>query len=194
MLKIGLLAGSTLSLLLLPACQDRQKPSATHESAAINAASPNAETASMSPPVQATSASDYLAKAGAGDLFEIESSKAVLDKTKDAKVRDFADMMVKAHEQSTAKLKAAASEAKLPVNPPTLTPNQKSMLDAIRSTPAARVDAVYVEHQKTAHDAALNLHRAYAEDGDMAPLKRAAGEIVPVVESHIRQLADLPSK
>ncbi|WP_325420715.1 DUF4142 domain-containing protein [Sphingobium sp.] len=206
MRKIGFLTGCALSLMVLPACQDRQNASATNDGAALdstaNAAGPDAmqtnttanDMATMNPAAQASSASDYLAKAGAGDLFEIESSRAVLDKTKDARVREFANMMVKAHQQSTAKLKAAAAEANLSASSPALTPDQQTMLDAIKSAPADKVDAVYVEHQKSVHDAALKLHQGYAANGDVATLKRAAGDILPVVESHIRQLTAMPSK
>ncbi|AEG50602.1 hypothetical protein Sphch_2972 [Sphingobium chlorophenolicum L-1] len=196
MARIGLLTGC--ALLLLPACQGGGNSAAANDGAAMNAAGQNAagtnDMAAATPALQATSASDYLAKAGAGDLFEIQSSQAVLEKTKNAKVRDFATMMVKAHQQSTAKLKAAAGEAKLTVKPPVLTSDQQAMLDAIKSAPADGVDMVYAAHQRTAHEAALQLHRSYAADGDMAPLRRAAGEIVPVVESHIQHLADLPQQ
>ncbi len=56
---------------------------------------------------------------------------------------------------------------------------------------AATIDGVYLRHQKTAHDAALALHRAYSTTGDTDSLKKAAGEIVPVVETHIAELQKL---
>lgn len=149
-----------------------------------------AEPAALAP----TQAAAYLAQAGAGDMFEIESSKVALDKSKDAKVRDFAQMMIEAHQASTAKVKAAAAEAKLTVAPPALTPQQQAMLDEIKSAPAAMIDAVYLRNQRTAHDAALALHQGYAASGDTPALKKAASEIAPVVQEHIAHLAELPKQ
>ena len=53
------------------------------------------------------------------------------------------------------------------------------------------VDAVYLRNQRAAHDAALALHRTYSTSGDTDSLKKAAGEIVPVVEQHIAELGKL---
>lgn len=67
----------------------------------------------------------YLAKAGAGDLYETQSSKLVLQTTKDAKVRAFATKMIADHKQSTDMTVAAAKASGLTVSPPMLDPEQK---------------------------------------------------------------------
>jgi putative membrane protein len=148
----------------------------------------------MSPPIAdaPTDAAGYLAKAGAGDLFEIESSNAVLAKTGSAGVKTFARMMIDHHTKSTEKLKAAAKTDGVPVSPPTLDPLQQSMLDEIKAASADTIDAVYKAHQAKAHSAALTLHQGYAAQGDKPALKKAAGEIVPVVQKHIEELGKLP--
>lgn len=139
-------------------------------------------------------AAGYISKAGAGDLWEIESSKALLAKSANADVKKFAQMMIDHHGKSTAKIKAAAAEAKLEVAPPKLDTDQQKMLDDIKAADAASIDAVYLAHQKMAHDAALALHQGYAAGGDTASLKKAASEIVPVVESHRSELGKLGTK
>jgi putative membrane protein len=187
--------------LLLAGCQDNKTATPATDAVDMNSAmgsnalSPD-NAANATAPIASASvdAKTYLAKAGAGDLFEIESSKALLATSKDAKVRDFAKMMVKAHQESTAKVKAAAAEAKLTVAPPSLAPDQQAMLDEIKAAPADTIDGVYIKDQKTAHDAALALHQGYASAGDTPALKKAAGEIVPVVQEHIAHLAALPAK
>lgn len=141
--------------------------------------------------VPAASTADYIAKAGAGDLWEIESSKALLAKSKDAKVRAFAEMMIDHHGKSTAKVKAAAAAAGAQVAAPQLDPDQEKMLADIKAADAAGIDKIYLGHQKTAHDAALALHQGYATSGEAASLKQAAAEIVPVVEAHRTELGKL---
>ena len=142
-------------------------------------------------PVDAVS---YIAKAGAGDMWEIESSKALLAKSTNADVKAFAQMMIDHHGKSTAKVKAAAAEAKMTVTPPKLDPAQQTMLDEIKAADAADIDALYLADQKSAHDAALALHQRYATGGDTASLKTAAAEIVPVVEAHRTELSKMMSK
>lgn len=145
-------------------------------------------------PAGPTDAAGYIAKAGAGDLWEIESSKALLAKSSNADVKKFAQMMIDSHGQSTAKVKAAAAAANLDVSAPVLEADQQKMLDEIKKADGATIDAVYLAHQKTAHDAALALHQGYSTGGDTDSLKKAASEIVPVVEAHRAELAKLAAR
>lgn len=103
-------------------------------------------------------------------------------------------MMIDQHGQSTAKIKAAAAAAKVDVVAPQLDPAQQTMLDEIKQADAGAIDAIYLRHQRAAHDAALALHRAYSEDGDAESLKTAAREIVTVVEMHRSHLDKLGSQ
>lgn len=181
------------SVLLLAACGGSDE---------TNAPPADTDTASTVPvpadpvppagaPTTPTDAAGYIAKAGAGDMWEIESSKALLAKSGNAEVKKFAQMMVDQHGQSTAKIKAAAATAKIEVPAPKLDPDQQKMLDDIKQADAAGIDAIYLRHQRTAHDAALALHKVYGQGGDTESLKKAANEIVPVVETHRGELDKL---
>ncbi|WP_326914893.1 DUF4142 domain-containing protein [Sphingopyxis chilensis] len=179
--------------LLLAACGDsgeRDAPPA--DTAATDTAAVPADAAPpAAAPAAPTDAPTYVAKAGGGDLFEIESSKALLAKSDNAEVKKFAQMMIDQHGQSTAKIKAAATAARVEVPAPQLDPDQQRMLDEIKQADAAAVDTAYLRHQRTAHDAALALHKGYAERGDTDSLKKAASEIVPVIETHRSNLDKL---
>lgn len=190
------LAAATAMALALAACGGTQP--ATDNGAAdvavdnMAADMPMNDTSMASDNMSATAAlpaADYIAKAGAGDKFEIDSSNAVLAKTKNADVKAFANMMIANHKDSTEKVKAAAKSANLTVAPPKLDAEQQAMVDEIKSASADTVDAVYIKHQRTAHQKALDLHSAYAASGDTPSLKTAAGEIKPVVEKHITELS-----
>ena len=174
---------------MLSACGtgDNQTPAADTTTTETTMETPAPATAPGAP----TDAAGYIAKAGAGDMWEIESSKALRAKSQRDDVKAFAQMMIDNHGEATAKVKAAAGAASLTVPPPALDPDQQMMLDEIKAADAASIDAVYLRHQQTAHDAALALHRAYATGGDTPSLKAAAGEIVPVVEKHIAELRKL---
>lgn len=180
-----------VSGLLLTAC-DRSDEADNSDTGNAPPTSVVEDAAMVQPPVAApTDAAGYLAMAGAGDLWEIESSKVLLAKSNNADVKKFAQMMVDHHTASTEKVKAAAMAANLSVSPPTLSPDQQRMLDEIKKNSSATVDAVYLRHQNSAHGAALALHKGYAAAGDTESLKKAASEIAPVVQQHIDALGKL---
>jgi len=184
------------ALLALAGCGETAEESAppTNSPTAAAPASVGTPGAPMAAPATAAQSAAYVAKAGAGDLWEIESSKALLAKSDNSEVRKFAQMMIDQHGQSTAKTKAAAAAAKVDVAAPQLDPAQQTMLDEIKQADAGAIDAIYLRHQRAAHDAALALHRAYSEDGDTESLKTAAREIVTVVEMHRSRLDKLGSQ
>jgi putative membrane protein len=133
----------------------------------------------------------YLAMAGAGDLWEIESSKALLAKSDTTDVKRFADMMIEHHTASTEKLAAAARSANLTVSQPKLDADQQRMLNEIENADKSSIDAVYVRNQKLAHEKALALHQGYGQGGDTEVLKKAANEIIPVVQRHLEELGSI---
>lgn len=137
---------------------------------------------------QAVTPNTYVAKAGASDLYEKQSSQLVLASTKNAKVRQFANQMIAHHTKSTNDVKAAAGQAGVPVPPPTLEPMQASNIAKLRAVNGTARDQAYIQQQKVAHQQALALHRGYAANGTAAPLKTAAGKIAPVVQMHIDEL------
>lgn len=137
---------------------------------------------------QVMSASEYVATAGAGDMYERQSSELVLTTTSNPALRSFADMMVAQHTKSTAEVKAAAKQAKLKPRPAMLTPSQTEMIAQLRAEAGTARDAAYVAQQKAAHGQALAVHQAYADGGLSPPLKAAATAIVPAVQAHIIML------
>jgi putative membrane protein len=133
----------------------------------------------------------YVAKAGASDVYETRSSKLVLATSKDPKVRTFANGMIADHAKSTAMVKAAAMKAGLKPKPPMLQPKQQTMLADLTAAKGPDRDKAYVSQQKAAHQEALALHSGYASAGSSAPLKMAAGKIAPVVQHHIEMLSSM---
>lgn len=194
-MKSGYILPLALALAACSGANDNAPAETT--TIASDATVPESEAAPMAgTPATPVDAASYITKAGAGDLWEIESSKALLAKSTNAGVTNagvkaFAQMMIDHHGKSTAQVKAAASEAQMTVSPPDLDAEQRTMLAEIKAADAATVDEIYLMHQKKAHEAALALHQGYAASGDNAPLKKPAREIVPVIETHRTELAKL---
>jgi putative membrane protein len=140
--------------------------------------------ATMNPAMDMTpeAASAFVAMAASSDMFEIESSRLALQRSRDAMNRMHAEMMIRDHTNTTAQLKAAATNAGLGV-PMQMLPMHAAMLnDLTRSTD---FDATYRSQQVLSHRQALALHENYARRGDNNQLRGVAAAAVPVVRGHL---------
>jgi putative membrane protein len=161
----------------------------------VGNATSNAYNAAVEAVTPTPSGQDFADKAAKSDAFEVAAGKLALDHAASAKVKDFARMMVSAHTESTAKVKAAAAKATPAITPDaTLTDSQNGKLADLGKLNGAEFDRSYISGQVDAHEDALSLMHDYAKDGDVAPLKKAAGEIEPVVQKHLDQAKALKSE
>lgn len=188
------------SLLALSACnsggsQDANEStgSSTEMTSSDQAAAGSVANTQDSEATNPTDAVSYVHKAGAADMWEIASSKAVLENTKNAEIKKFAQMMVDHHTRASEKLMAAGKAGQISAGPPQMDAMQQKMLDDIKNARAGSMDGMYLKHQQTAHNAALMLHQNFATNGTNDSLKKTAGEMVRVVKSHIAELQKLSS-
>jgi putative membrane protein len=140
--------------------------------------------ATMNPAMDMTpeAAPAFVAMAASSDMFEIESSRLALQRSRDNMNRMHAEMMIRDHTNTTAQLTAAARSAGLSV-PMQMLPMHAAMLnDLSRST---NFDATYRNQQAVSHRQALALHENYARRGDVPQLRGVAAAAVPVVRGHL---------
>jgi putative membrane protein len=128
----------------------------------------------------------FLAQAASGDQFEIQSSQLALQASQNAGVRNFANMMISDHTRLSQAMGAAAAAARLQPPAPTLLPAQQAMLDQLRAAGTGYgFDQAYQQAQIQAHQGALTLFQNYATSGDVPPIRAAAGQAVPTIQSHL---------
>ncbi|MET0293778.1 MAG: DUF4142 domain-containing protein, partial [Phenylobacterium sp.] len=147
------------------------------------AQAPLPEPAAATAPI-AMAAADYVAQAGAGDMYEIEASRLALQGAKNAEVKAFAQMMIADHTQSTADLATAISQSGQTLSPPAAMPADRQALLDVLNAAGDRFDAAYLTQQVQAHEQALKLHQSYAQHGDVASLKAFAAAATPVGHRH----------
>ena len=75
-----------------------------------------------------------------------------------------------------------------------MTPDQKSKLDTLGKLAGDDFDKQYGTDQADAHHMALAAMQGYAASGDVPSLKTAAGEIAPIVSSHLDMIKKLPGQ
>jgi putative membrane protein len=150
-----------------------------------------AATVAMPALAQTLTPTDFVMQAGASDKFEISEAK-LMQSSKNADVRSFANKMITDHTKSTAMVKAAAMKDGLHPTPPVLNSEQQSNLSQLKAATGSARDSLYIQQQKPAHQQALALMQSYASTGSATHLKDAAGQIQPVVQSHLDMLNQMP--
>jgi len=135
---------------------------------------------------------EFADRAARSDAFEIAAAQLAVKNASSAAVKDFARMMIDAHNQSTAAIKKAAAAATPAVTPnATLTSDQQKDLTELGALTGERFDKDYIDGQVDAHEDALKLMKKYAADGESATLKSAAQDLVPVIEKHLARAREL---
>lgn len=168
-----------LAALSLSACEQR----------AEDAPPPKTETGQ---PALAQADQDYIHRAAIADMMEIETSKVAMERSANADVKAFAKMMIDAHSKTSADLKGVVSGAALPMTPPgELGDGEKRKVEDLDTIDADAFDKAYVEGQVDAHQAALDLHMNYAQNGQQAALKGFAAAVEPAVRQHYDQARTL---
>ena len=164
--------------------------------AAGTAGGPGARTPATNPapatPETASSGAQFVALAGGGDLFEIESARIAQQKAQRPDVREFAAMLLADHQRSTAQLTRAAAQARPPLAAaPVLNAEQQANRQALRAANGRAFDAVYLRQQVNAHEQAMNLVTSYAAGGDVEPLRRHAAAVAEPIQRHLARARQL---
>ena len=124
--------------------------------------------------------------AAASDMFETESSRLAASKAASSDVKQFAEQMIKAQSESTAKLATAAAAATPAITPlGDMTDMQRQTLSDLAGKSGADFDTAYAKAQVDAHQATLDALKAYSVNGDVASLKTFATQMAPVVTAHL---------
>lgn len=142
---------------------------------------------------QKMTAQDFAATAASSDMFEIQSSEVALQKSQDASVKEFAQMMINDHTTASKGLKAAAQQDGVDV-PTEMTEKHAAQLKTLSDTPAESFDASYIDAQVAGHQEALTLMTSYAEGGDSAALKSHAQKTAPIIQTHLEHVQNLDKK
>lgn len=176
--------------LALVACH---KTDTTDTGTANNTAVDTGGANTMAAPAPTASAGQNFANtAAASDAFEIETSKLALANGAAPAIKAFAQKMIDAHTDSTAKLKSAAASATPGITPDaTLSADQQQKLDALKAMTGQAFDQTYVADQISGHQQTLDTLRAYSTGGDVQQLKLFSTTLIPIVAAHLNMAKGL---
>lgn len=130
---------------------------------------------------------DFVHKASVSTIFEIESGKLALERAEQQEVKDFAERMIRDHEQTSENLMDALSKARIEtaiVLAEELDEEHKQKLKMLEARQGAEFDKEYLRLQEEAHEQAVNLFVDYSENGESDDLKEFARRTLPMLEEH----------
>lgn len=131
------------------------------------------------------SAAAFVTAAAQADMVELGTGRLALTKTQSEDVKQFAQQVIDDHTQSSAKLKEAAAQARLPL-PTGLAAGDQDKLAELKAAKPEAFDGAYLRMQVAVHERAVTVFRRYAEAGTDATLKAFAADSLPVLEAHLR--------
>lgn len=130
----------------------------------------------------------FLAQAGSGSQFEIQSSQLALQASQNPAVRNFASLMIADHTRLARAMAAAAQSAGIQPPAPALLPEQQAALAQLQAAGTGpNFDMAFRQAQITGHQGALGLMQNYATSGDVPALRTAAQQAIPTIQMHLQQ-------
>jgi putative membrane protein len=126
----------------------------------------------------------FIQQAGVGGMMELEAANLVLQKSKNSKVRAFAQMMIKDHTKANAALQKLATNKGLQL-PATFPREQQKHLDVLNEFSDKGLDRQYMEMMVSDHIKTLELFRKAATFND-PDIKAFAANTIPVLEGHYK--------
>jgi putative membrane protein len=126
----------------------------------------------------------FTTQAAVGGMAEVELGKLALEKSSNAKVKEFATMMVKDHGMANTELMAIAKLKNITL-PSTVDDEHKQKMDDLSKKTGADFDKAYVDAMVSGHKSTLKLMEDESKDGKDADLKSFASKTAPIVQGHL---------
>lgn len=147
---------------------------------------------SMGSPTNASTVDGLFLQAITGsNLFEIQSSQAILTKSNSAAVKAYAQKMIDHHTAAQAQVATVAAPRGVPL-PTMLPPDLQLKVTALNELPAtAAVDQAYLQEQVLGHQLALSLLKNQQTSGKDAGVTALAKDQEPVVTQHLQEAQTL---
>ena len=134
----------------------------------------------------------FVTAAAISDMYEVTAGKIAAQRAQSPAVREFAEKMVKAHTETTDKLKSIIASNNINVTPPAhVDSRRQGMLDDLRGAKADDFDHRYITQQIAAHKEADILMAGYAKDGDNQAIKDFAAATDKAVKMHLHMAEKL---
>jgi len=127
-----------------------------------------------------------LEKLAQGGITEVQAGKLALTKATAPGVKAFAGMMVEDHSAANEKVKALAATRSLTL-PATPSEAQQETMKVLHAKSGPQFDQTYLAAQVKAHEETVAMLKSEIANGQDAATKSLARELLPTVESHLKE-------
>jgi putative membrane protein len=134
--------------------------------------------------------SKFAVEAANGGMAEVELAKLAETKATNAKVKEFAAMMIKDHTKANEELMALAKTKNITL-PTTPGADQQKVMDDLSKKSGADFDKGYVDAMVTDHDKDVSLFEKASSDCKDAELKSFAVKTLPVLKMHQESIKNI---
>ena len=134
----------------------------------------------------------FVSKAAQDGMTEVELGKVALDKSKDAKVREFAQRMVTDHGKANRELASIAKQKGIEA-PKKLDTEHQDMVKKLESQDGETFDIEYSRHMNMDHSKAIDLFEATTQSSD-PDLAGFAKKTLPTLKEHKQMASKLPGQ
>lgn len=130
-------------------------------------------------------ADDFIARASASGVAEIESGKIALEKTTYPEIKQFAQKMIENYASSNKDLRALAAKKDVEIA------DEAELLDqakayVLKQREGESFDVAYVNNQIDAHKATIQLYKDASSSTD-EDVRRLAATSLPRLEQHLQE-------
>jgi len=133
--------------------------------------------------VEAHSPQEFATMVAQSNMFEIESSKLALDKSKQDEVRSFAQQMIDDHTKAGEAMKEAAQKASVSETPQKLNAEYQAKMDTLQNASGEAFDEMYWQMQLREHRQAVQLFTQFSQQE--GPLAEFAKNTLPALQGHL---------
>jgi putative membrane protein len=136
---------------------------------------------------------DFAGKAAVGGMAEVEFGKLAQEKSSNAKVKEFAAMMVADHGKANGELMSIAASKNITL-PAGLDEEHLKKLEELKSKSGAAFEKAYVAAMVEGHQKTLALMQDGAAHCKDSSLKTFAEKTAPVVKAHLDMITKIQAE
>ena len=136
---------------------------------------------------------DLVIKAAQDNLFEIQAGELAIQKATNAEVKQFAEMMVRDHNQATELIQQVATERSITL-PTDMGDQNQAVFTRLSDLSGAEFDRAYMTEMVNSHRKDVALARNQVQNGKDQALKSLTTEKLPALEGHLQMAQDLAQR
>lgn len=136
-------------------------------------------------PAQAANSKDFVQKAAAGNIAEVDVGKLALSKASNPEVKAFAQHLVDDHQKAQDDLKQVAQTKGMSV-PDKTDAKHKAIAERLRNMSGASFDKAFINAMVKDHKEDVKEFEKQAKSGDDPEIKNYAAQTVAALQQHLQ--------